>query len=200
MKIAAVLGSPRKGMNSETLAETFLKEAESLGAKVKRFRLSDMKYQGCTACDGCKTTSEKCVLDDDMIPLLEAVRNSDTLLLATPIYFNSAPAQVKGFIDRWFSFFKPNYIARNDKIRLPGGKNVVFVVTQGAPETAFMEFIQTYDRIFTMFGFSKMHLIRGCQLRNEPNTASNRPELLEKAKETARRVMSGKPSDWNMPS
>ncbi len=199
MKITALFASPRKGMNSETMAETFLQEAERLGAQVERFRLSDLKYRGCIVCDGCKTKSEKCVLKDDLARVLDAVTQTDTLVLATPIYFGDGSSLFKAFMDRWYSFFKPNYFARDDKSRLPAGKDMAFVVSQGAPENAFWEFIQRYGRIFTMFGFKKMHLIRGCQLRNEPDVAANRPALLEQAKETARQVMAGKPSTLDLP-
>jgi multimeric flavodoxin WrbA len=194
MKITAVFGSPRKGRNSESLAEELLKEAERLGAKVERFRLSEMRYRGCIACDGCKTGSERCVLKDDLSRTLEAMAETDVLVIATPIYFGDMPSQMKGFVDRWYSFFKPNYFAREDKRRLAGGKTAVLVVTQGAPETAFTEFIERLGRIAGVFGFEKRHVIRGCQLRNEPDVAANRPALLELARETAGRVMAGEPS------
>jgi multimeric flavodoxin WrbA len=199
MKIAAVFGSPRKGMNSETLAEAFLGETERLGAEVGRFRLGDLKYRGCIGCGGCKTGSEECVLKDGLSKVLDAVRGADTLLLATPVYFVDVPSQFKGFVDRWYSFFKPNFQTRDDKSRLPAGRNVVMVVTQGAPEGAFWDFVQRYDRVLTNFGFKRMHLIRGCGLRNEPDVAANRPELLEAAREAARRVMAGKPSTLDLP-
>ncbi len=199
MKITAVLGSPRRGMNSETLAEAFLGEAARLGAEVERFRLAELDYRGCVGCYACKNGSETCVLEDGLTPVLGAVARAETLVLATPVYFFDAPAQFKGFIDRWFSFFKPGYHSRDDKSRLPAGRNVVLAVSQGAPEEAFRDFIQRYDRIFTVFGFRKMHLIRGGGLRNEPDVAANRPELLALARETARRVMAGGPSTFEIP-
>jgi len=199
MKIVAVFGSPRKGGNSDTLAEIFLQEAERMGAEVERFRLKDLKYNGCIACNSCKTKSEKCVLKDDLIPVLEAVRETETLLVSTPVYFFDMPSQLKAFMDRWYSFFKPNYFARKDLSRLPSGKNVIFVTSQRAPESLFMDFIQRYNYMFKLFGFKRMHLIRGCKLGDDLNDAAKREDLLEKARQTASRVLAGEPSDADIP-
>jgi multimeric flavodoxin WrbA len=199
MKIVAVFGSPRKGGNSDTLAEVFLQEAEGIGAEVERFRLKELKYGGCIACNSCKTKSETCVLKDDLIPVLEAVREAETLLVATPVYFFDMPSQVKAFMDRWYSFFKPNYFARKDISRLPSGKNVIFVTSQRAPESLFMDFIQRYNYMLKLFGFKRMHLIRGCKLGDDLDDADKREDLLEKARETASKVLAGEPSDAHIP-
>ena len=199
MKIAAVLGSPRKKGNSETLAEAFLEEAERLGAKVERFRLSALTYQGCTACRACKTTSEQCVLEDGLSPVLDALIEADAFLLATPVYFLDMPSQVKALIDRWFSFLKPGHLARPDASRLPAGKQMVLVVSQGAPESYFVDFVIRYDFIFKLLGFQPTHLIRGARLSDDPNDAAKRDDLLEKARTTARKVLAGQPSDADVP-
>jgi len=199
MKITAVLGSPRKKGNSETLAEAFLEEAERLGAKVERFRLSALTYQGCTACQACKTTSEQCVLKDDLSPVLDALIEADAFLLATPVYFLDMPSQVKALIDRWFSFLKPGHLARSDASRLPAGKQMVLVVSQGAPESYFVDFVIRYDFIFKLLGFQPMHLIRGARLSDDPNAAAKRDDLLDKARTTARKVLAGEPSDADIP-
>jgi multimeric flavodoxin WrbA len=199
MKIAAVFGSPRKGANSETIAEAFLQEAERLGTTVERFGLSGMKYRGCVGCMACKTGSEVCVQHDDLAVVLDEVSKADAVLLATPVYFFDVPSQMKAFMDRWFSFFKPEYFRRKDLSRLAEGKAIVFVVTQGAPETSFADFLQRYDFIFRLFGFAPMHLVRGCAMSPSPDAASKRSDLLEKAREAARRVVAGEPSPDEIP-
>jgi len=200
MKIVAVLGSPRKNGNSETLAEAFLEEAERLGAQVERFRLSALTYQGCTACLACKTTSERCVLKDELTPVLDALIEADTFVLAVPLYFLDMPSQVKALIDRWFSFLKPGHLARPDPSRLLAGKQMVLVVAQGAPESYFVDFVVRYDFIFKLLGFQPMHLIRGARLSGDPNDAAKRDDLLEKARITARKVLAGEPSDADIPA
>jgi multimeric flavodoxin WrbA len=195
MKIVAVFGSPRNKGNSATLAEAFLHEAEHLGANVERYHLNSMNYQGCRACYSCKKKSEHCALDDDLTPVLKAVYKAETLLVATPVYFFDMPAQLKAFIDRWYSFFKPHFHETNDISRLPEGKNIIFVVTQRAPENVFIDFIQRYDLVFKLFGFKPMYLIRGCDLGDSRSAAAKRADLLDMARMTARKVIAGDPSD-----
>jgi multimeric flavodoxin WrbA len=199
MKITAVLGSPRKGGNSDTLADAFLQHALGLGAEVERFKLNELRYSGCLACNVCKTTSEKCVLKDDLAQVLEATRRCDTLVLATPVYFADATAQMKGYLDRLYSFFKPDYFLRPDFSRFTPGKKLVVVVSQRGQDTAFADFPSRYERIFTRFGFEPMHLIRGCWLSDELDAAAKRPDLLTLCRESARKVMAGEPSDSNVP-
>ena len=66
MKISCLIGSPRKNSNSAAIAAKFAKTAASLGAQVETVVLNDLTYRGCQGCMACKTTSEKCVLDDDL--------------------------------------------------------------------------------------------------------------------------------------
>ncbi len=199
MNIAAVLGSPRKGGNSEALAEAFLEEAEGLGAKVTRFRLRGMAYQGCRGCYSCKTKSERCVVKDDLTGVLEAMAEADTVLFATPVYFLDLPAQAKALLDRCFAFFKPGDLEHADPKRLSPGKDFVFVVTQGAPERYFVDFVQRYDFVFRILGFKSTHLIRGCNLGEGRDEALGREDLLEAARAAARRVLAGEPSASEIP-
>jgi multimeric flavodoxin WrbA len=200
MRIAAVFGSPRKGANTDTMAEAFLREAERTGAEVRRFHLRDLKYQGCVACMWCKTTGDHCVLKDGLTAALDAVQWADTVLIATPVYFLDTPSQMKAFIDRWFSFFKPDYFKRTDAVRLAAEKTMVFVVCQGADETLFGDFLQRYEMIFRVFGFKPMHVVRGCKMGPGPDTAAGRQDLLDMACATAKKVMAGEPSTAAIPA
>lgn len=194
MKITAIFGSPRARGNSATLAEAFLQETEKLGAEVERFHLNNMNYAGCQGCNACKTKTERCVLQDDLSAVLESVRLTETILIATPVYAFDIPSQLKALIDRWYSFFQPYYYHGKDVSRLPPDKNIVFVVAQRAPEKTFIDLVQRYDFMFKLFAFRPMHLIRGCNLGDDPGAAARRGDLLELARDTARRVIAGEPS------
>ena len=199
MNITAVFGSPRKKGNSETLGEAFLQEAERGGAKVERYHVNKLNISGCRSCYACKKDREDCILKDDATPILESVHECDVLLFAFPVYFFDVPAQMKAFIDRWFSFFKPNFHARSDPSRLPQGKTAVLAVAQNAPEDLFKDLVQRYDYLFGRFGFKTMHLIRGGELGEGKGEAAARDDLMQRARFVARRVLSGEPSDLFIP-
>lgn len=103
MKVVCLLGSPKPKGNSAFLAERFCSAAEARGAGVETFSLNQLNYRGCQACMACKTKHDRCVLKDDLEPVLDAVRQTDALVLATPVYYGEVTSQMKGFIDRTFS-------------------------------------------------------------------------------------------------
>lgn len=123
MNIVALYGSPRKKGNSASLASRFLEKAEELGAGTRSFYLNTMNIKGCQACMGCKTKKDHCIVKDDLADVLEAVRETDVLVLATPIYFGDVSAQLKMFIDRTYSYLVPDFLNSPEPSRLKPGKD-----------------------------------------------------------------------------
>lgn len=104
MKILAVLGSPRRGGNSDALVEQILEGSRQEGADTEKIRLNDLTLRGCQACNRCrKDIDDPCVLDDDMPGVHEKLRASDALVIGTPIYYFGPSAQTKLFLDRWYA-------------------------------------------------------------------------------------------------
>ena len=163
MKVVCVHGSPRTKGNSAAIALKFLDKAEGLGAKTECFHLNTLSYRGCQACYACKTTHDQCILKDDLTPVLAAVKEADVLVLATPTYYGDVSGQLKCFLDRTFSYLKPDYLTNTKPSRLAPGKKLLFIITQGAPdETMFDHVFPLYDRFFKWYGFAESRLIRAC--------------------------------------
>ena len=97
MKIVCLLGSPRENGNSSTIARHFSAAAEKLGAEVKSFSLNKLNFRGCQGCMARKTNIERCALEDDLTGVPEAVRKTDVLVLASPVYFWDVSSQVNPF-------------------------------------------------------------------------------------------------------
>jgi len=184
MKIVAVLGSPRPKGNSALLAEAFLEVARGRGADIEVYRLNQMNIKGCQGCGKCKTDSEVCVVEDDLAPVYEAVRQADLLVLASPVYFGDLSAQLKCFWDRTYAFANPDFSSR-----LAPGKNSVLFLAQGAPaEEMFNDIHPRYERWLKMFGFAENHLVRAVGVQGA-GEVKNKPEVLEQARELARRLV-----------
>jgi multimeric flavodoxin WrbA len=163
MKIACILGSPREKGNSATIAQRFLDTAEAFGAETETFILNKLAFRGCQACYACKTKLDRCVLKDDLTPVLEAVKNADALVIATPTYYGDVSGQLKCFMDRTYSYLKPDYITNSQPSRLTPGKTLVFIITQGHPDEAmFNHVFPLYDRFFRWYGYAETRLIRAC--------------------------------------
>ena len=104
MKIVVVTGSPRRHGNSFAMTEAFVKEAEKLGHTVQRFDAAMMKIGGCHACQTCFKTGKACSFDDDFNIIAHAMLEADAVAFTMPVYWYSIPAQIKGVIDRIYSF------------------------------------------------------------------------------------------------
>jgi multimeric flavodoxin WrbA len=95
MKIVSVLGSPRENANSSTIANRFCTTAEQFGAEVKTLVLNNLEYHGCQGCMACKKKLDRCALEDDLTEVLDAVRETDVLVLASRVYYRDVSGQLK---------------------------------------------------------------------------------------------------------
>ncbi len=104
MFVVGVLGSPRRGGNAELLLDRALEGARAAGAETETLILNEMDILPCQDCAGCDETGA-CTYEDDGERVYDAVRRADGLIIASPIFFGSLPAQVKGMIDRFQSLW-----------------------------------------------------------------------------------------------
>lgn len=191
MNIVCLLASPRPKGNSATIAGWVCDEAEKRGAAVRRFALNTLTYRGCQACMACKTKLDHCVLKDDLTGVLDAVRGADAVVIATPVYFGDVTAQLKGFIDRTYSFYVPDFLTSTNPSRLEPGKRLVFIQTQAQPdEQLFTDIYPKYGMFFRFNGFRDNILIRACGVQG-PEDAADKPELQAQAKQAVDAIMSG---------
>jgi multimeric flavodoxin WrbA len=188
MKIVCLLGSPREKGNSATIANRFCATAERLGAEVRTFVLNKLEYRGCQGCMACKTKLDRCILEDDLTEVLEAVRETDVLVLASPVYYGDLSSQLKGFIDRSYSYLRPDYLTNPQPCRLPAGKKLVFILTQGNPDQErFADIFERYDYFFKWYGFVESHLIRACGVQKAGEAAANQ-DVMKPAETTAEKI------------
>jgi len=178
MKVMAILGSPRRLGNSSMLATRFLTKASEKGAETRSFFLEGMNYKGCKACGACKKTSDRCVIKDDVSEVLEEMFTADIIIFAMPNYFADLSGQFKLFLDRTYSLLAPEFLTSDSKSRLPSGKHLVFIITQGAPESAFKSLPEKYAHLKGYYNLAGFHVVRGCGLY-DCGEIEGHPELLK---------------------
>ena len=100
-QVLGIVGSPRRGGNTEILVDEVLRGAEEAGAMVEKVILTEQQIGPCRACQSCWSTG-KCVQNDDMPALLAQMQRSQVWVLGTPVYWQGPTAQFKVFLDRWF--------------------------------------------------------------------------------------------------
>ena len=103
-KIVVITGSPRKNGNSFAMTDAFIQAAEANGHEVTRFDAAMKSAGGCRACETCFKSGKACSFDDDFNTIAPAILEADAVVFTMPVYWYSIPAQIKGVIDRLFSF------------------------------------------------------------------------------------------------
>ena len=130
-KVLAVIGSPRRGGNTDELIRKVTKGAESKGAAVETIRLAELNIGECDGCMSC-WKGKHCIKSDDMLDIYPKIIDSDVILFGTPVYWYGPTALMKAFIDRFLYFNCPENRA---KIR---GKKAGLVIPfeEENPDTA----------------------------------------------------------------
>ena len=150
--LVAVNAGPRLGWNTDTLISEAVKGAESQGASVKRFDLFKLeKYTGCISCFGCKKESFKghCICRDGLTPVLDAIRESDGLIIGSPNYLSEMTASFRALYERLifqnltYSLEQPCCTERF----IP----VLLIMTSNAPDTYFAGLMENYRQTFERF-------------------------------------------------
>ncbi len=99
MKAIGIVGSPRKNGNTELLTAHTLKSISEEGLDTELIRLYGLDIRPCNACMVCRK-EERCSIEDDLFPIYLKMKEADGIILASPVYFGSATALMKGLIER----------------------------------------------------------------------------------------------------
>ena len=151
-KIVIVNAGPRKGWNTDILLSEAAKGAEEAGAEIIQFDLFKLeKYTGCISCFGCKREQFKghCVCRDGLTPVLDAIRESDGLIIGSPNYLSNVTASFRALYERLI-FQSLTYNRENPCCRerdIP----VLFIMTSNAPDTMYSELVNSYKQTFSAF-------------------------------------------------
>lgn len=127
-KILIVLGSPRKKGNSSTLGAKVAEAAIADGAEVETVYLNGLNIKPCQGCEKCQQESFiGCAIEDEMNQLYSKLQNTDSIVVASLIYWFNMSVQTKIFIDRLYA------VGVGQKNILKG-KNFAFILSFADPD------------------------------------------------------------------
>lgn len=125
-KVLALMASPQKGGNTDTLTSRLLQSAKAKGAVTEAIYLVDQTIKPCTQCEYChQAVSGQCKIGDDFNWIAEKMIGADIIVLATPIWWSSMHSLLKLLLDRCYSLVDKNW----DNFKLQG-KGLVIVACQ----------------------------------------------------------------------
>lgn len=127
MRILVLNGSPRPKGNTKQMVTAFAEGATLVGNQVTIIDVCSKDIKGCIACEYCHTKGRgSCILKDDMEEIYMLLRETDMLVIASPIYYHGISGQLKCVIDRFYSAAYPS--------RPPRLKKIAIILSSGDPD------------------------------------------------------------------
>jgi len=179
IKLVAVNAGPRMKWNTDTLIMEAVKGAESQGAAVQKFDLFRLeRYTGCISCFGCKKEKFKghCICRDGLTPVLDAIRESDGLIIGSPNYLSQMTASFRALYERLI-FQNLTYNTETpccNEHPVP----VLLIMTSNAPDTMYLDMMESYQQTFNSFVGPTKVLISGDTLQLKDYSKTDWPWTL----------------------
>lgn len=172
MRILALIGSPRKGGNTDLLVDRILSGCEDMGHTGEKLYLYDYDLLPCIDCRKCKEEDYLCILEDGMQLIYPKIDESDIVIFGTPLYWYGPSAKMKLLIDR----LRP-YVENK---KLEGKKGVVVTPSAEGPR-ACEPLVKMFQMSFDYLGMEyKGDLLATAYEKGE---IANDPEELKRAYE-----------------
>lgn len=186
LKILAILGSPRRGGNTEILLEEAIGGARDQGASIEKVVLADLKISPCMEIYACKKKGI-CPIKDDMRGLYEKLDECPRVILASPIFFYNVSATAKAFIDRCQARWARRYVL-GQRVTSPVERKGAFISVGATSGKRLFDGVRLTVKYFfdaIDMGYTDELLIRGVDEKGE---ILKHPDYLKQAYELGRRM------------
>jgi multimeric flavodoxin WrbA len=188
MKILGIMGSPRRGSNTEILLDKVLEGARDTGAEVEKVLVSKLKISPCMEIYACLRDGN-CAIKDDMQPLYQELLKADHIVFASPIFFYHVTSQAKAVIDRCQALWVRRYILHLDREDKRARRGIFIAVGATQGKKLFDGAVLTVKYFFDAIGVQYFDalLVRGIDNKAE---IAKHPEFLEQAFRLGQRLAS----------
>ena len=143
LNVVAFNGSPRRDGNTSRMIRAVFSALSAEGIATREITVGGHKLRGCAACGQCRVKNQdRCVFDDDpMNEWIEAGKEADGIILASPTYFANVTTEMKALIDRMGFSCKGRFYRK-------AGAPIAVARRGGA--------IQVYNTLMAFFGITQM--------------------------------------------
>lgn len=143
----AILGSPRRGGNSDLMLDAFLSLRDPLHS-LEWIVPSQLHLGFCQGCRFCEAMG-RCILRDDMDEVGEKLLEADKVVVSSPVFFYGFPASLKALVDRTQVFWSRKY-KKGEKFKFKEGFLLAVGATKG--EKLFEGVVLTTKYFFDAWG------------------------------------------------
>ena len=169
--VLVISTSLRAKSNSDILTEHLIAGVRDAGHQVEHISLKGKNIKFCIGCLACQKT-QKCIQKDDAVEIAEKVKNADSLVFVTPIYYYEMSGQMKTLLDRMNPLYTSDYKFRRVYMLLTAAEDEEYT-----PEKA-VNGLQGWIDCFEKAEFAGMLFCGGI---NDPGEALGKAAELEEA-------------------
>lgn len=173
-KVCVILSSPSRKGSTSTLATEAANAIEDADLHVHF--LNGLDFRDCQGCHNCKE-GRPCPLKDDLVPVLEDVKDCDALIVATPVYFGRATGLYYMYEDRTFKL----YTEQPD----PPRRKALVIASSKAPKQFAQPTAERLQRILTRRNFETSIFLHSVK---EDGMPKDNPEMLASVRDAGKNL------------
>ena len=173
-KVCVILSSPSRKGSTSTLATEAANAIEDADLHVHF--LNGLDFRDCQGCHKCKE-GRPCPLKDDLVPVLEDVKDCDALIVATPVYFGRATGLYYMYEDRTFKL----YTEQPD----PPRRKALVIASSKAPKQFAQPTAERLQRILTRRNFETSIFLHSVK---EDGMPKDNPEMLAHVRDAGKNL------------
>jgi len=171
MKVLGLVGSPRRGGNTDLLVAEILAGAAEVGFETEKLYVYPLRIEVCVDCKACKKGSFTCVHKDDMAELNGKLEGADVIVFGTPLYWYGPTAKMKLLLDRLRPF------VASKRLR---GKRAVLVVPSEEGADACRHVVGMFNLSFGYLGVDLVSVL--LPRASELGEVKGQPDVLLEAR------------------
>jgi multimeric flavodoxin WrbA len=189
VRVIGIMGSPRKGSNTDLLLDAALSGAAEHGASTHKLSVCDLSILPCIECYHCSVDGT-CALKDDMTRIYESLVAADCIIIASPVFFYGLTAQMKALIDRCQALWVRRYVLKSWQPAVDSRKGGLISVgaTRGPRLFDGIQLTAKYFFDAVGMGLSGELLVRGVDGQAQ---VRDTPDHLAQAIDMGRRLVGG---------
>ena len=161
MRTLILNGSPRKNGDTAQLIAALVKKLEG---ETKEFSSYRDRISPCIDCRHCWQKPE-CKIDDDMQEVYKCIETYDTIVIASPLHFNSLSGSLLGLLSRLQMYYAANHIL---KAPIPIKEKKAVLILTGGQGFGEQEAQEQAKRFFRLIRGKDMEVVGSLQTDKLP--------------------------------
>ena len=188
MVVTGVVGCPWEGGDTDIMVSAVLNAVNEAGGRTEKIYVTDLDVRPCQACQE-NPAPGYCQYDDDMGRIYAALEISDAVVVGSPAYYDSLSADLKIVVERSSCLAQTVALPDGSRVRrsrLAKAKKGIFIwvaETSHEPQDAMIMLRRWFEG-------SNIELVQTVVITDAERGGGpeNKPELLEQAYESGRKL------------